>query len=72
LTKATLETLGWEIMNQPPYILVLESSDFYLFEPIKVQLEGQKYQTDDELICGVLNWLCSQDKPFMLLASVIS
>jgi hypothetical protein len=35
-----------------------------LFGPLKVRLGGQIFQTDDELKCGVLNWLCSEDKAF--------
>jgi hypothetical protein len=29
-----------------------------------VLIGGQKFQTDDELDHGVLNWLCKQDKTF--------
>jgi hypothetical protein len=48
-TKATPETLGWEIMNHPPYDRDLSCSDFHLLGPKKVQLGWQKFQTDDEI-----------------------
>jgi hypothetical protein len=31
---------------------------------MKVHLEGQKFETDNELRCGVLNWQQSWDKTF--------
>jgi hypothetical protein len=55
-------TVGWEIINQPLYSTDLTPSDFHLFGLVKLHLGGQKFQTDDELKCSVLNWLCSQDK----------
>jgi hypothetical protein len=57
LMKATLATMGWEIMNHPPHSPDLALSDFHLFGAMKVQLQGQIFQTDDELKCNVLNWL---------------
>jgi hypothetical protein len=33
-----------------------------LFGPVKVYLGGQKFKTDDDLKCDIVNWLCSQDK----------
>jgi hypothetical protein len=57
LTKATLATKGWEIMNHTPYSPDLGLSDFHSSGPIKAHRGGQKYQTDDELNRG-------QDKTF--------
>jgi hypothetical protein len=51
--KAPLPTMGWEIMNHPPYRPVSAPSDFHAFGPMKVHLEGQEFQTDDELKCSV-------------------
>jgi hypothetical protein len=51
-------------MNIPPYSPDLAPNNFHVFEPIKVDPEGQKFQTYDELKCGVLNRLCSQDRFF--------
>jgi hypothetical protein len=44
-------------MNQPSYNTDLVNSDFHLYGPIKVHLEGYEFQTYDELKCNVLNWL---------------
>jgi hypothetical protein len=64
LRKATLATMGWEIKKHRPYCPDLDPSNFYLFGQIKLHLRGQKYQNNDELKRGVLNWLRSQDKTF--------
>jgi hypothetical protein len=68
LMKETLAAVGWEIRNHLPYKPDLAPSDFHLFEPMMVHLEGQKFQTDDELKHSVLNWLHSQDKTFYAAA----
>jgi hypothetical protein len=57
LMKVTLTTLGWEITNCPPYSPDSAPSNFNLFRPMKVHLERQKFQNDDKLKGGVLNWL---------------
>jgi histone-lysine N-methyltransferase SETMAR len=55
---AALATLGWKILNHHLYNPNLAPSDFHLFGSLKEHLEGQKFDTDDELGLGVLNWLC--------------
>jgi histone-lysine N-methyltransferase SETMAR len=62
LMNMTQATLGGEIMNHPPYSTDLGPSDFNFFGPMKVHLEGQKFQTVDELRHDALNWLHIQDK----------
>jgi hypothetical protein len=64
VTKTILATMGREVMNHTPCSPDLATSGFYLFEPIKMYLEEQKFQTDDELKYGALNWLRSQDETF--------
>jgi hypothetical protein len=51
-------------MNYLSYSHDLAPSDFHLFGPMKVHLGGHKFETDDKLRCGALNWLLSQDKTF--------
>jgi hypothetical protein len=70
LMTTTLSTMGWESMNHPPYRPDSAPCDFQFFSSMKVHLRVQTFQTDDELNCGVLNWLCSHNKTCMLLASV--
>jgi hypothetical protein len=48
-------------MNHTPYNPDLPPSDFHLFGSMKVHPGRQKFRTDDELKCSVMNWLCSQD-----------
>jgi hypothetical protein len=69
LTNMTFATVGWKFMNHPLCRVGLTTSDFNFVKPMKVHL-GQKFQTDWELKCSVLNWLHSQVNNFMLLASV--
>jgi hypothetical protein len=62
LMKAALATVGWEIMNHPPYSPDLAPSHIHLFGSVKVHLGGQKFKTDNKLKCCALNWLHSLDK----------
>jgi hypothetical protein len=55
LTKVTLATVGWEIINHPLCTPDLAPSDFDLFGLVKVDLGGQKCQTADEVRHSVLN-----------------
>jgi hypothetical protein len=64
LMKATLATMGWEIMNYPHYSPHLVSSHFHLFGPVKVQLGGQKFKIENKFICCSQNWLHNLDKTF--------
>jgi hypothetical protein len=42
---AALATLGWEILNHPPYSLYLAVNDYYLFGPLlKEHLGGQNFK----------------------------
>jgi hypothetical protein len=56
--------------HKPPSLQPsLAPSNFHLFGAMKRHL-GQKISTGNKLGHGVLNWLDSQDKKFVLLASV--
>jgi hypothetical protein len=68
--KMTLAVMGWKIMIHLPHRPDLAPSDLHLFRPMKVHLGGQKSKAEDELKHGGPNWLYSQDKFFLLLASV--
>jgi hypothetical protein len=62
LMKVIVATVGSEIVNHYSYSPDVASSDFHLFQPIKVLLGGQKFETNDELKCSTMNWLGSQEK----------
>jgi histone-lysine N-methyltransferase SETMAR len=68
LMKATLTTMGWEIIKHPSYSPYFAPSDIQLYVPMKVHL-GQIFQADDEFKRGVLKWIV-RTKPFMLLVSL--
>jgi hypothetical protein len=63
-TKVALATVVLKIMDHLPYSAELYPGDFHLFGPMKVNLGGQIFQTDDETKHSVLNWLRSQNKSF--------
>jgi histone-lysine N-methyltransferase SETMAR len=54
VTMVMLTTMGWEVMNHPPYSPGLAWSEFNLFGLMRVYLGGYKFQTDNELKHGVL------------------
>lgn len=56
-----LPSVDWKIMIYPPYSSDLPSNDFRMFGPTKVHLGGQKFQPDNDLKCGVMNWLCIEN-----------
>jgi hypothetical protein len=58
LTKVTVATMGWEIVNHLSYCPDLTSC----FGPM-MHL-GQEFQTDDEHKHGVLKWLCCRNITF--------
>jgi hypothetical protein len=71
LIKATLATMGWEIMNRPSYGPDLAPNDIHLFGPMKVHPGGQRFRTVDEHKHSVLNWLHNQDKTFYVAGFII-
>lgn len=61
LSTYMLPSVDWKIMIYPPYSPDLPSCDFCMFGPTKVHLGGQKFQTDNDLKRGAVNWLCIED-----------
>jgi hypothetical protein len=66
-TNSILATMCQETTRTRSYRSELAPSNFHLFRPMKVHLEGQKIQIDHELKRHVLNWLRSGNKNSMLL-----
>jgi histone-lysine N-methyltransferase SETMAR len=56
-TNALIKLFNWEIFEQPPHSPDLASSDYHLFTKMKVWLATQRFQTNEELVDGVNNWL---------------
>jgi hypothetical protein len=53
-----------KLYRSDAYSLVLVSSDFLLFEPIKEALSGRRFANDDEVNGAVYDWLRTQPKTF--------
>jgi histone-lysine N-methyltransferase SETMAR len=56
LMEVTMTTIGWEIMQHPPYSPEVDPRDFHWFRLLmKMHLGGQRFRTDDELTSSILN-----------------
>ena len=49
MTKEAIQTLGWEVLQHPPYSPDLAPSDFYLFRSLSNALHGVTFNNDVEL-----------------------
>ena len=63
LTRQWLENFGWEVLPHPPHSPDLAPSDFHLFGHLKRHLSGSRFDTDDEVVADVKQWLRSLDAP---------
>jgi transposase len=55
---------NWEIFDHPSYSPDLAPIDYHLFTKMKVWLATQHFQTNEELMDGVKNWLHNFAAPF--------
>lgn len=56
LTKALLDSFGWDVLDHPPHSPDLAPSDYHLFTSLKMHLAGKKFSTDQEVQTAVTNW----------------
>ena len=63
-TIETINQLGWELLNHPPYSPDLAPSDYHLFGALKSYTRGISMQTDDEVKATVSEWLRRQSTEF--------
>lgn len=63
-TVATIQDLKFECLPHPPYSPDLAPSDYHVFGPLKGALGGKKFQSNDEVIQAVHEWLCRRPKEF--------
>ncbi|GFO28920.1 histone-lysine N-methyltransferase SETMAR [Plakobranchus ocellatus] len=59
LTQQWLQRYGWEILPHPAHSPDLAPSDFHLFGPLKRHLRGIAFETEDDLISELRNWVIS-------------
>ena len=64
--QKTLDYLGFEFLDHPPYSPDLAPSDYHLFPGPTKQLEGHHSSSYAELIAAAENWLDGQHSDFFL------
>ncbi len=64
LTTETLDELGWETLEHPPYSPDLSPCDYFLFGPLKEALGGHRFESNDDVEQFVREWLLSKPKNF--------
>lgn len=56
ITKATMRSLGWNVLNHPAYSPDLAPSDFYLFPAMKKHLKGRSFSTRAAIASAIHQW----------------
>ena len=69
-TVATIQDLSFECLPYPPYSSDLDSSDFYVFGPLKEAMVGKSCRSDEKEQQAVHEWLHSQPRLFFLEVSM--
>ncbi|GFN73833.1 histone-lysine N-methyltransferase SETMAR [Plakobranchus ocellatus] len=64
LTQQWLQRYGWEILPHPAHSPDLAPSEFHLFGPLKRQLGGIAFETEDDVISELRNWFDNLDVDF--------
>ena len=59
VAKAAIGGCGFELLQHPPYSPDLAPSDFHLFRFLKESLRGQKFESDENVIQAIDDWLSS-------------
>lgn len=63
-TQALLGHFIWETFDRPLYNLNLAPNDYRLFSKMKICLATQRFETNEELMNEVNNWLDTLAVPF--------
>ena len=63
-TVETVQQLGFELLQHPPYSPDLAPSDYHIFSPLKEALRGRRFASDEEVKEAVHTWLREQPKNF--------
>jgi len=56
-TAGTVQQLGFELLQHPPYSLHLVPNDYHIFGPLKEALRGCRFTSDEEVKEAVHTWL---------------
>ena len=61
---AAIHDCGFKLIENPPYPPDLAPSDFHLFPKLKTAISGTHFQSDDDAIHAVDDFLNGQEKDF--------
>ena len=61
-TVKTVQQLGFELLQHPPYSPDLAPSDYHIFSPLKEALRGRRFTSNEEVKEAVHTWLREQPK----------
>ena len=61
---AAIHDCGFKLIEHPPYSPDLAPSDFHLFPKLKTAIFGTHFQSDDDVIHAVDDFLNGQEKDF--------
>ena len=63
-TVETVQQLGFELLQHPPYSPDLAPSDYHIFGPLKEVLRSRRFTSDEEVKEAVHTWLRERPKSF--------
>lgn len=55
-TRETIQDLGWEVLEHPPYSPDLAPSDCFLFGQLKIFMQGRRFQSRSGLGSAIHRW----------------
>ena len=64
VATVTARECGFEPLPHPPYSPDLAPSDYFLFPKLKSFLRGKVFETDNDVMCAVDEFLRGQDSKF--------
>ena len=64
IAVAAIHDCGFKLIEHPPYSPDLAPSDFHLFPKLKTAISGTHFQSDDDVIHAVDDFLNVQEKDF--------
>ena len=64
IAMAAIHDCGFKLIEHPPYAPDLAPLDFHLFPKLKTAISGTHFQSDDDVIHAVDDFLNGQEKDF--------
>ena len=61
---AAIHDCGFKLVEHPPYSPDLAPPDFHLFPKLKTAISGTHFQSDDDVIHAIDDFLHGQEKDF--------